>query len=277
MNTLTRTADWLERQELESLYEHCPEASRRALGLEVIDTETALISLSTREPSILLNRTLGLGAMARVGASELLDIMSEYRARGIDNYLLQLDRDGVDCGDDDLRALGLEKGRGWRRFQRGTEPAPNAKTDLLVRAIEPQSHYEVSAFGRVVTQSFGLAPGVAPMFTGAAFASAWRYYGSFEGAPLAGTGALFIAREPATGTLCGWFDMGATSPEFRRRGGQFAVMAARVQAGLDAGCTWLFTETGEAVPGDDQHSYKNMLRCGFVEASLKENWRPKRS
>jgi hypothetical protein len=32
--------------------------------------------------------------------------------------------------------------------------------------------------------------------------------------------------------------------------------------------------TGEAVPGDDQHSYHNIERAGFEEAYLRENWIP---
>ena len=30
--------------------------------------------------------------------------------------------------------------------------------------------------------------------------------------------------------------------------------------------------TGEAVPGDAQHSYSNILRAGFAESYLRENW-----
>jgi hypothetical protein len=32
--------------------------------------------------------------------------------------------------------------------------------------------------------------------------------------------------------------------------------------------------TGEAVPGDKQHSYRNIQKAGFKEAYLRENWIP---
>jgi hypothetical protein len=32
--------------------------------------------------------------------------------------------------------------------------------------------------------------------------------------------------------------------------------------------------TGEAVPGDPQHSYGNIVKAGFAEAYLRENWVP---
>ena len=57
---------------------------------------------------------------------------------------------------------------------------------------------------------------------------------------------------------------------------QGAIMSARIQAAIDAGCTRIFTETGEAVPGDPQHSYRNIERYGFVAGDLRENWRPRR-
>ena len=47
-----------------------------------------------------------------------------------------------------------------------------------------------------------------------------------------------------------------------------------IRAALDAGCTSLVTMTGESVPGDEQHSYRNIERAGFEEAYLRENWIP---
>ena len=38
-----------------------------------------------------------------------------------------------------------------------------------------------------------------------------------------------------------------------------------------------FTATGEEVPGDPQHSYANILRMGFEEGYIRENFAPPRS
>jgi hypothetical protein len=32
--------------------------------------------------------------------------------------------------------------------------------------------------------------------------------------------------------------------------------------------------TGEAVPGDPQHCYSNIMKRGFAETCLRENWIP---
>lgn len=91
---------------------------------------------------------------------------------------------------------------------------------------------------------------------------------SFAGDVPAGTGALLLKDGVAH------LDWGVTHPEFRRRGGQSAVLARRIGDALALGCDLLVTTTGEAVPGDPQHSYNNILRTGFEEAYLRENWAP---
>ena len=45
----------------------------------------------------------------------------------------------------------------------------------------------------------------------------------------------------------GYLDFGATHPDFRRRGGQTALLNTRIKAALDAGCSSIVTMTGEAV------------------------------
>lgn len=74
-----------------------------------------------------------------------------------------------------------------------------------------------------------------------------------------------------------WFDFGATAPAFRRRGSQAALLAARVERALDLGCRAMYTCTGVAVPGDPQHSYKNILKAGFREDYVRANYAPPRS
>ena len=91
---------------------------------------------------------------------------------------------------------------------------------------------------------------------------------SYDGDAAAGTGAVFIDGETA------WMDFGATSPQFRCRGSQSSLLRHRVQFALEQGCTRMFTCTGEAVPGDPQHSYSNIQKAGFVEDYVRANYAP---
>lgn len=269
---------WLERQELLALHHLCPTDTRQELGLELVDTGAAVVSLARNDATILLNRAVGLGLGARVGVAEVGEVVRIFRERDISNYFIHLDRDGIDVSDEELLGLGLEKARGWRRFERdATLPEP-ATSSLTVRRLTlPEDAAWTEVFGRTVAQVFGFSTAAARMIQATATSDDWRLFMSFDGDTPAGTGGLFTARHPVSGTLCGWLDMGATVPAFRKRGGQAAVVAARIRAAVEMGCTRIFTETGEAVPSDAQHSYKNLLKSGFRETTLKENWRPRRT
>jgi hypothetical protein len=51
-------------------------------------------------------------------------------------------------------------------------------------------------------------------------------------------------------------------------------MAERLRIANDEGCEHVFTETGEAVDGDPQHSYRNIERAGFQTSVLRQNYAP---
>ena len=119
-----------------------------------------------------------------------------------------------------------------------------------------------------VHAAFDFETGFQPAIAALVDADNWHAYMSFDGETPAGTGALYMRAGTA------YLDFGATSPACRRRGSQSALLHTRLSAALDAGCSEVVTMTGEAVPGDAQHSYRNIQRAGFAEAYLRENWIP---
>ena len=70
----------------------------------------------------------------------------------------------------------------------------------------------------------------------------------------------------------GWLGAAGTLPEFRRRGAQGAILAARIEAGRQAGCETLVTETGEPVDGRPGGSYRNIVRAGFEPVYVRQNY-----
>ena len=50
------------------------------------------------------------------------------------------------------------------------------------------------------------------------------------------------------------------------------MLAARIEAGLDAGCETLVTETGEPVDGRPGSSYRNLVRAGFEPVYVRQNY-----
>jgi GNAT superfamily N-acetyltransferase len=87
-----------------------------------------------------------------------------------------------------------------------------------------------------------------------------------DGAPAA-TGALFADQG------AGWLGFGATLPDFRRRGAQRALLAARIELAIAAGCDLVVTETGEPQPGRPDASYRNIVWSGFEPAYVRANLR----
>ncbi len=226
----------------------------------------ALCSVSTTDPSILLNRVLDLGASGPPSRQQLVDIRRVYEDAGVARFFLHVlpERKAADT-DAVLNETGFEKYRGWMKFTRGPGAVREARSDLAVRPVGPESGH---AFAAIAAPAFDMLPESQPVVALLPGAANYHAFMSFDAERPAGTGVVFI--DGGIGQL----DWGATHPDFRRRGGQTAVLSARIRHALDSGCSTIATMTGEAVPGDPQHSYGNIMKSGFAEAYLRENWVP---
>ena len=151
-----------------------------------------------------------------------------------------------------------EAGLPWQKFERDAAAAPEAATDLAVGET-----CDADAFGRVAAEGSGLPLETAPLLAGVVGAPGWHcFLASAAGEPAA-VGALFVDGTSA------WLGIAATRQAFRRRGGQGALLAARIDAARAAGVTLLTTETGA---GEQGPSYRNIERSGFRAAYIRPNW-----
>ena len=258
----------IERAALADLHAAATPALIDALQLRAVETGTGLVSIGGALPAsaIVVNRALGVGLGAPETEATMGAMFDAYREAGVARYFVQRHPDAQPPAIVDwCRAAGLEKARGWQKFARGREPVPDAPTDLRVEEIGSEHGL---AFGRLVSDAFDLGPEAAPWLALLPGRPDWRMFMSFDGDEPAGTGGLYIQDGIA------WTDWGATAPAFRQRGGQAAVLAARVRCAIDAGCEAIFTCTGEDVPGDPQHSYNNIRKLGFREEYVRENYAP---
>ena len=228
----------------------------------------ALCSVCASDPSILMNRVLDLGASAPPGEAQLRDIRRIYDDAGIQRFFLHVvpERKGPDT-DALLAVAGYEKYRGWMKFVRGRGEVREATTDLDVRPVDIEYG---SAFAAIAVPAFDMLAASEPVVALLPGVPGQQAFMSFDGDTPAGTGAVFVDGDVAA------LDWGATQPDFRRRGGQTALISARIRFALEQGCETICTMTGEAVPGDPQHSYSNIRKSGFEEAYLRENWVPAR-
>ncbi|MCP4300145.1 MAG: GNAT family N-acetyltransferase [Gammaproteobacteria bacterium] len=225
----------------------------------------AICSVSSAESSILFNRVLGLGPDATL--EQLARIRQLYDTAGISPFFLHVVPERkTTTTEQRLELAGYEKYRGWMKFERASEELPAVRSDFQVRRVGPE---RAGDFAALAGPAFGLRPSSNAALAAIVEAPGHHAFMSFVGTRVAGTGVVFIDNGIAV------LDWGATHPDFRRRGGQTAILAARVQFALEMGCKRIYTMTGEAVPGDPQHSYSNIQKAGFSEVYLRENWIPK--
>jgi GNAT superfamily N-acetyltransferase len=260
-------AEWLERRALEELHAATPGPVRERMGLRSEVVGTALVSVASREPSILWNRAIGLGVESPARPEDLQRIRGIYEDAGVTRFFLHLHPQAKPTDlRDRMAEAGLEKARGWMKFERDASPA-TVRTDLRVERVGPEW---AGDFGRIVAGAFDFTEAAGEALAALNGRPGWHRFMSFDGEEPAGTGVLFVSEG------FGWLDMGATRPEFRGRHSQQAVLAARIRYARECACHALFTTTGEEVPDDPQISYANILKMGFREAYLRENYAPPR-
>jgi len=270
MTDETQQAERIEQAALLSLHETATPVLKEALGLEAFSSGTALASIAGRLPTsaIAINRVLGLGVDEPASRAQVDELVERYQAAGVKRFFVQRHPEAQPPELADwLLEAGLERARGWQKFERGMEPARRVESPLSIRRIGPE-HGQV--FAQIACDAFDLGEMAVPWLAGLAGRGDWHIFMSFEGDEPVGTGALFVNNG------CGWTDFGATSPRFRQRGSQAALLAARIDYARELGCRALISCTGEAVPGDPQHSYGNLLKAGFRETYIKENYAPAR-
>lgn len=166
-----------------------------------------------------------------------------------------------------LRARGLEPGWGWMSFRRGLEDAAVRPTSLRLVRVGPA---EAEAFGRIVATGYGL-PDAAAGWAAGAYELGWDCWLALDSDEPAAAAGLYASEG------VGYFGFAATLPEHRGKGGQSALLAERIRHARAIGCDVVVTETGERRDDLPSNSYRNLLRAGFTEVSVRANWlRPAR-
>lgn len=263
-------AEMLERAVLENIYGAAPAAVADALGIRPRVIAGAFVGLAAALPAsgIVLNRAIGLGVAAPATENGARELVAAYADAGVSRYFVHLH---PHASPPELAAwlsdAGLVRARGWQKFERPPEPLATPPTDLAVRAVGREHGGD---FARIACNAFDLGDAAVPWLAELPGRPGWHVFMSFAGDVPAGTGAIFVQDGLA------WFDFGTTAPEFRQRGSQGALLARRIGHAIELGCRKLLTCTGEAVPGDPQHSYRNLLKAGFRETYARANYAPPR-
>ena len=149
------------------------------------------------------------------------------------------------------------------KFHRPCDRAPHATTDLDVRLIDSDRGGE---FGRVVVEGFGLPSTVAPWVGSLAGRANWVCIMAFDGGAPVAAGAVYVNGNHA------WLGFGTTLASHRGHGAQTALLARRLNEASTRGARVAVTETGERMPDKPSVSYRNILRAGFEETYVRQNY-----
>lgn len=260
MTNIPHLLHCLEAASIGDLHALASVDERESLGLRSHALEDGFASACRADGGIMLNRTLGLSPS---DAPKLPALAAFYREAGVGRAFFSVAEQDLPVLEGPLLALGCAPARSWRQFRREVSPPPRIEGDLRVERIGPE-HGE--AFARIAAAAFDLGPALVSVLARLPQLAHAHVFLSFEGEAPIGCGVLY-----AMGGA-GYLTWGATDPAHRGRGSQRAVMAARIRHACELGLAVLHTETGEAVPGDPQHSWNNILRAGFAPAGRVRNF-----
>jgi hypothetical protein len=210
------------------------------------------------------NRIIGLGIEAAATESILDSAIACLQDAGCYHYMALVSPLARSTHLPEWLGLrGFIREHNWAKMVRGNEPIPTAATDLRV---EPIGKVQADAYAEVVQTAFKMPRELRPLINGNVGKPGWRHYLAYDGERPVSAAAIFIKGE------IGWLGFGCTLESHRKRGGQAALLARRIQDGLAFGCKWFVTETEEDTPESPNPSYHNMFSSGFKPAAICSNY-----
>ena len=250
----------IERLALKTLHEAATPEMRQQLRLDWRETPGATVSIAASLPpsAIVVNRAFLTDDAVFSEATE------PYRTAGVARFFLHLPHGSPP------RAPGASTGfceaRAWQKFIRPRGAPLPAAAGVGIARVAPGP--AASAAARIVSAAFDLGTVAEGWLARLSHDPRWQIFlARIDGVPV-GTGSLFVSNG------VGWCDWGATAPDYRGRGVQLALLRHRLAMADALGLERVHTCTGAPAPGDPQHSYRNIRRCGFVETVLRRNLKP---
>jgi GNAT superfamily N-acetyltransferase len=246
-----------ELEAFRSLFDGWDEACVEEIG-------GALCTAVPKAPgSALFNRATGLGLGEPATEEALEEIGRFFAEAGVAHGVTVTPNARPAALAAWLEARGFRRGYAWTKLRRAVEPVPSTQADLKVERVGTNRG---EIFSEVFQRAYGTLEFLRPRLAEMPGRPGWHCFVAFDGEAPAATGALFV-----TGSV-GWLGMAGTLPEFRRRGAQTALLAARVAAAREAGCSVVVTETGEPVERRPSNSYRNIVRAGFEPVYVRQNY-----
>jgi GNAT superfamily N-acetyltransferase len=232
-----------------------PAALAAEQRIEVLELAGAVCSVVGSEPTLtLVNRVVGLG-LYEPADDRIIDAVEAFFSRPRARFMVIGDVAG-------LEGRGYSLGDAWAIFERGAEPyaPPPSQVDILEIGAD-----RAQEFGAVCGAGSETPTFLSKWFAALAGRNRWHCFVALDGEATVATGALY-----AEGNA-GYLGFAATLPEYRGRGAQNALLAARIERAQELGLTTL-AASAAVRPGGPSGSYRNIERAGFRLVRVRANW-----
>lgn len=245
-------------------YRAAPSDVRAAHDIEIRPVGMAnCLTCRGLDPTSMFRRVTGLGVARAVTERELDEALGYMDGLGLQYAVPVAPRMQPPALGPWMQARGFTSGYAWMKFSRPCDIPTEAPTDLEIRVVDQK---ESSEFGRVVAEGFGMAPAIGPWVGALPGRPDWICVMGFTNGNAVAAAAAYVSGAYA------WFGFGATLPTHRRHGAQSALLARRLAEAGARDAQVAVTETGERLPDKPSNSYRNILRSGFKERYLRQNY-----
>ena len=243
-----------------------PAADRELLGITTHRVGGGVVLSMRNDVTGYWNKALGFGFTEPVTAGLIEQVIGIYSAQGAPLAVLQIAPEVLPADWADICAAhGLQPGGRIAKLAARIEDVV-VKDDSDLRVV-PVTADLADAWGRTILTTFGMPhEGLAGMMRASAGHPRFFAYAALAGDAVVGGAALYV-----DGEVCS-LNSGAVLPDFQRRGGQRALVAARLMKARELGCRFVVGETGQPAEGQFNPSYENMLRAGLKPMYVRQNW-----
>jgi len=215
------------------------------------------------EPALVFRRAVGLGLERPATEAELDKVLFHMQQPGLSYAIPVAPQYAPATLAAWLEQRNFSPGYAWMKFHRQCDDLPSAACDLDIRVVSEDFGVE---FARIVATAFELPETTVPWIGALPGRPNWVCVMAFSGGIPVATGAAYVAGDYA------WLGFGATLKSYRRQGAQNALLVRRLREAKARGAKVAVTETGQQQPGKPDNSYRNILRAGFAEAYLRQNY-----
>jgi hypothetical protein len=255
-------AERSEQMVWSELYRNADSGTKKQLGISIEKYLDADCLVMRAMPAWFLNRVIGLGLEQIVTEQDIDNLIDQYHSNEVPIGISLCPSMEAEKIERWLIERGFSIANYWVKMVRDNSPPKPSNSTLRVDLASPD---QAGIVAKIVKSGFELDEKLSSIFGTAVNSKSNRVYIAWDKDIPASVGMLTVVGD------VGHLNTAATLPEFRGRGGQGAIMAKRIQDGIDLGCRRFVTETWD--PGNEiNHSYNNMLRHGFKLAYKRPNW-----